>query len=161
LTDHVQWHARGRIALADARANGLLWTSLEALESSSDSAVRSFPLRGGDDRAAMVAHVIPIRRSAHDIFARSYALLVVTPVTSPRAPTVELLRSLFDFTPSEARVARGLALGESPDEIAATGGVAISTVRSQLRMVLEKTGCTRQAEVVALLAKVILDQGIN
>ena len=161
LTDHVHWHAHGRIALADSRANGLLWTSLAALDGSSDSAVRSFPLRGEDDRAAMVVHIIPIRRSAHDIFTRSYALLVVTPVTSPRAPTVELLRSLFDFTASEARVARGLALGETPDEIAATGGVAISTVRSQLRMVLEKTGCTRQAEVVALLAKVTIDQGIN
>ncbi|MDO9563419.1 MAG: LuxR C-terminal-related transcriptional regulator, partial [Bradyrhizobium sp.] len=107
----------------------------------------------------LVVHIIPIRRSAHDIFAGSYALLVVTPVSAPAAPPVELMRSLFDLTASEARVARGLAVGETLEEIAASGGVAISTVRSQLRQVLEKTGCARQAEVVSLLASVTLDRG--
>jgi DNA-binding CsgD family transcriptional regulator len=159
LSDHVQWRARDRIALTDARANDLLWASLSALDKGSGLPVRSFPLRDGDKAAAMVVHIIPIRRSAHDIFTGSYALLVVTPVAAPRAPPVELMRSLFDLTPSEARVARGLAIGETLEEIAATGGVAISTVRSQLRLVMEKTGCTRQAEVVALLANLTLDRG--
>lgn len=156
LGDHVQWRARNRITLTDGRASELLWAGLAALDSG--LAVRSFPLRGSDDRAAMVAHVIPVRRSAHDIFAGSYALLVLTPVTAPPAPAVELMRSLFDLTPSEARVARGLANGDTLDEIASTGGVAISTVRSQLRVVLQKTGCARQAELVALLANVTLNR---
>ena len=86
------------------------------------------------DAATMVVHIIPIRRSAHDIFTRSYALLVVTPVAAPRAPPIELMRSLFDLTASEARVARGLALGETLEEIAATGGVAISTVRGDVAL---------------------------
>ena len=158
LSDHVQWRARSRVALSDARANDLLSSALAALDSSSEFAVRSFPLRGGDDKAAMVAHLLPIRRSAHDIIAGSYALLVLTPVAAPAAPPIELMRSLFDLTPSEARVARGLAAGETLEEIAANGGVAMSTVRSQLRQVLEKTGCTRQAEVVSLLANVALDR---
>jgi len=50
----------------------------------------------------------------------------------------------------------GLAAGDTLAEIAANGGVAISTVRAQLRRVLEKTGCTGQAEVVSLLASVTL-----
>ena len=86
-------------------------------------------------------------------------MLVLTPVTATPGPPVELMRSLFDLRPSEARVARGLAAGETLEEIAANGGVAISTVRSQLRQVLDKTGCTRQAEVVSLLANVTLDRG--
>jgi DNA-binding CsgD family transcriptional regulator len=159
LSDHVQWRARDRIALTDGRANELLWASLEALDTAPELPVRSFPLRDGDNTATMVVHIIPVRRSAHDIFTRSYALLVVTPVAAPRAPPIELVRSLFDLTPSEARVARGLAIGETLEEIAATGGVAISTVRTQLRLVMEKTGCTRQAEVVALLANLTLDRG--
>lgn len=157
LGRHVQWRAGNRIALTDGRANELLWTGLAARDSG--LAVCSFPLRGDDDRAAMVAHIVPVRRSAHDIFAGSYALLVLTPVTAPPAPAVELMRSLFDLTPSEARVARGLATGDTLDEIASAGGVAISTVRSQLRVVLQKTGCARQAELVALLANVTLDRG--
>jgi DNA-binding CsgD family transcriptional regulator len=159
LSAQVQWRARNRIALTDGAANELLSSALAALDTNPDVSVRSFPLRDADDRAAMVGHLIPIRRSAHDIFAGSYALLVLTPVTATPGPPVELMRSLFDLTPSEARVARGLAAGETLEEIAANGGVAISTVRSQLRQVLDKTGCTRQAEVVSLLANVTLDRG--
>jgi DNA-binding CsgD family transcriptional regulator len=158
LSAHVQWRARNRIALADGAANELLSSALAALDGKPELSVRSFALRDADDKAAMVAHVIPIRRSAHDIFAGSYALLVLTQVTAQRGPPIELMRSLFDLTPSEARVARGLATGETLEEIAESGGVAISTVRSQLRQVLQKTGCTRQAEVVSLLANVALDR---
>lgn len=156
LSDHVQWRALNHIALKDACANELLWSALPALDKHSENAVNSFPLRGPDGRAAMVAHCIPIRRSAHDIFGRSYALLIITPVTARKAPPVELLRSLFDLTPSEARVARSLATGDSLDDIAASGGVTRNTVRSQLRQVLEKVGCTRQAEVTALLSNIAL-----
>lgn len=156
MPDHVQWRSNNRIGLADGRANELLSAALAALNSDVDFAVRSFPLRAGSDAAMSVAHVIPIRRTAHDIFSGGYALLIVTPVSAKVAPPVELLRSLFDLTVSEARVARSLAAGQTPEEIAESGGVAISTVRTQLRRVLEKTGCTRQAEVVSLLASVSL-----
>ena len=159
LSDQVHWRARNRISLMDASANDLLSAALAALDASDDPAVRSFPLRDETNRATMVVHVIPIRRSAHDLFARSCALLVATPVAAAQSPPIELLRSLFDLTPSEARVARGLAAGETMEEIAASGGVAITTVRSQLRLVPEKTGCTRQAEAVALLANLGLDRG--
>ncbi len=158
LSQHFQWRARSRIALTDPRANEQLGAALAGLDDNLERSVRSFPLRDAHDRAALVAHIIPVRRTAHDIFAGSYALLVVTPVSAPAVPPVELLRSLFDLTPSEARVARGLALGKTLDEIAASGGVAISTVRSQLRQVLDKTGCARQAEVVSLLASITFDR---
>ena len=73
-----------------------------------------------------------------------------------RAPQIDLLRSLFDLTPAEGRVAQGLATGLTLEEIAEAGGVSSNTVRNQLRKVLEKTGCTRQAEVAALLANVAI-----
>lgn len=159
LSEHVQWRAFDRIALTDAAANAMLLSSLPALDASTDAGVHSFALRGKDGQPAMVAHIVPIRRSAHDIFGRSYALLIMTPVTSRRAPAVELLRSLFDLTPSEARVARALATGDSLDDIAASGGVSRNTVRSQLQQVMEKMGCTRQSEVTAMLSSVSLVQG--
>lgn len=155
LNGQVQWQAQNRIRLADPVANDLLWASLQALDQPLPAGpVHSFALRGKTGRAEMVAHVVPIRRSAHDIFGHSYALLIITPITSRRSPPVELLRSLFDLTPSEARVARGLAMGESLDEIAASGEVSRNTVRSQLQQVLAKMGCSRQAEVTALMANI-------
>ncbi len=156
LGDIIKWRANDRVVLTDSLANDRLWASLEALSQAPQKAVHSFPVRDADDHAALVGHIIPISRTANDIFARSFALLVLTPVTAQKAPPVELVRSLFDLTVSEARVARALAVGETLEDIAASGGVALSTVRSQLRQVLEKTGCTRQAEVVALLANIAL-----
>ncbi|MDR3395305.1 MAG: LuxR C-terminal-related transcriptional regulator [Parasulfuritortus sp.] len=156
LSEHVQWHAYNRISLTDEAANSLLLSSLPALKATADASVNSFAIRDKNGQAAMVAHIVPIRRSAHDIFGHSYALLIVTPVTSRKAPPVELLRSLFDLTPSEARVARALATGESLDDIATSGSVTRNTVRSQLQQVMEKMGCTRQAEVTALLANIAL-----
>ncbi|QUS38772.1 LuxR family transcriptional regulator [Tardiphaga alba] len=159
MPTQLQWRANNRVALLDSRANELLGAALAALNNDPAAAVRSFPLRDAEDKAVSVAHIVPVRRTAQDIFAGSYALLVITPVTTGKAPPVELLRSLFDLTASEARVARGLVAGQTLEEIAASGGVAISTIRTQVRQVLEKTGCTRQAEVVSLLANISLGPG--
>ena len=59
-----------------------------------------------------------------------------------------------DLTPSEARVARSLASGKTVDEIATDGGVSRNTIRTHLSSVLEKTGCNRQADIVALLTAI-------
>ena len=121
--------------------------------------VRSFAVRGADANAAMVAHVIPIRGIGRDIFVRCAGVLVMTPVTLPQAPPVELVQSLFDLTPAEARVARSLSAGETVEKIASIGGVSLNTVRTQVRGVLEKTGCRRQSEVVALLGGITVFHG--
>jgi len=152
--DHlVTWRAGDMATLKDAAADALLRKALAEIDAGGATTTLSFPLRDPADPARkMVAHVVPIRLGARDIFSRGAAALVLTPIAAPRAPPVELLQSLFDLTPSEARVARSLAGGRTVDEIAAEGGVSAGTVRSHVRGVLEKTGCNRQTDVVALLA---------
>jgi DNA-binding CsgD family transcriptional regulator len=75
---------------------------------------------------------------------------------APQAPPIELVQSLFDLTPAEARVARRLTAGETVEKIASAGGVSPNTIRTQLRGALEKTGCHRQAEMVALLGGIAI-----
>jgi len=99
--------------------------------------VRSFPVRNAD--SAMIAHVVPIRGSARDIFSLCAAMLMLTPVTRPEAPSVELIRSLFDLTPAEARVARGLAAGQTVKVMATDSGTSTNTVRTHVKAVLTKT----------------------
>jgi DNA-binding CsgD family transcriptional regulator len=152
LTDHIRWQAQDRLSLKDSSADALFRQAIETLPITTAAPTRSFAVRGADTRAAMVAHVIPIRRASRDIFVRCAGVLMLTPVTLPNGPPVELVTSLFDLTPAEARVARSLTAGKTIDDIAAGGGVSRNTVRTQLRGVLEKTGCVRQAEVVALLS---------
>ncbi len=150
----LRWRARDRLALSDGVADGQLKSALTALDASSP-AVCSFAVRGGDGGEPMIAHLVPVRGEARDLFSGAAALLVLTPITLPGAPPVELIRSLFDLTPAEARVARSLAEGETLDRIAASGGVSRNTVRSHLRAVLEKTGSRRQQDVVALLSRMM------
>lgn len=153
----VRWRAGDRVALTDRAANQLLGNAVQTINLSEGTvpggAVRSFPVRdAAATGGAMLAHVVPIRLSAHDVFARCSAVLVLAPVPSSEAPPSEIIQSLFDLTPSEARVARGLASGMTLDEIAGRSSVTRNTVRAQLRAVLDKTGCRRQAEIVALLS---------
>jgi DNA-binding CsgD family transcriptional regulator len=152
LTGYVQWRALNRVSLKDRTADKLLRDAIAADLAS--GIVRSFPVRGADALATMIAHVVPIRLSARDIFVRCAAALVLTPITTPHAPPVELVQSLFDLTPSEARVARELAAGKTAQGIALEGGVSLNTVRTHVRGVLEKTGCNRQVDVVALLTAI-------
>jgi DNA-binding CsgD family transcriptional regulator len=156
LTAHVRWRPFDTISLKDMVADALLKQAIEGLERADDRPVRSFALRSNDEEATLVAHVVPFRGSARDIFIRSAAILVLTPVTLPNAPPAELIRSLFDLSPAEARVARHLAAGATVAEIAVTDRVSSNTVRTQVRGVLGKTGCRRQAEIVALLGGVQL-----
>ncbi len=156
LGDRILIRAGNRIALTDRAADTRLSDCLAALGTSDGTTSCSLPLRDALGQAVGVLHVLPVTRTAHDIFGRGYALLVLTPVGADKTPSADLLRSLFDLTRSEARVASGLAVGKSVEDIAAEGDVAITTVRSQVRRVLEKTGCARQAEVAALLAGLAL-----
>ncbi|MGH6851181.1 MAG: helix-turn-helix transcriptional regulator, partial [Methylocella sp.] len=153
LTRYIHWRAQDRVSLKDRSADKLLRDAIAAIDVAGGS-VRSFPVRDAANDAMMVAHVVPIRLSARDIFVRCAAVLVLTPVTLPQAPPVELVQSLFDLTPAEARVARGLASGETVEGIASARGVSQNTIRAHVRGVLEKTGCNRQVDIVALLTAI-------
>jgi DNA-binding CsgD family transcriptional regulator len=153
LTSYVQWRAQDRVSLKDRAADNLLRDAVAAIDLAG-AGVRSFPVRDTANDAMMVAHVVPIRLSARDIFVRCAAVLVLTPVTLPQAPPVELVQSLFDLTPAEARVAHGLASGKTVEDIATDRGTSANTIRTHVRGVLEKTGCNRQADIVALLTAI-------
>ncbi len=154
MSGTIRWGIRDRMGFSDPVADGQLTAALAGLASDYDDGrrgVRSFVVRGNADHPAQVAHLLPARHAALDMFSGAAAILVLTPVTAPAAPPVELIQSLFDLTAAEARVARRLASGDRLDEIAAAGGVSRNTVRSQLKAVLEKTGSSRQQDVIALL----------
>jgi DNA-binding CsgD family transcriptional regulator len=152
LTDQIRWHAQDRISLKDSSAHALFERAVANLDVEGATPVLSFASRGVEANAAMVVHVVPIRGASRDVFQRCAGVLVMMPIAFPEAPPVELVRSLFDLTPAEARVARSLTTGETVETIASSTGVSRNTVRTQVQGVLEKTGCSRQAEVVALLS---------
>ena len=152
LGDYLRWGARNRISLRDAAANALLQAAMRRLDDVAGAEVRSFVVRSREALPGMIAHVVPIRGTARDLFVRCAAILVLMPVSAPSAPPADLVQSLFDLTPVEARVARGLTSGDTVNDLATKGGVSANTVRTQVRGILDKSGCRRQTEVIALLS---------
>jgi DNA-binding CsgD family transcriptional regulator len=149
LSGFILWRTKDRIALRDVRADALLRDAIATVDQDDTPSVRSFPVRNVS--STMIAHVVPIRGSARDTFSRCAAMLMLTPVTRPEAPSVDLIRSLFDLTPTEARIARGLATGQTVKAIATESGTSTNTVRWHVKVVLSKIGYSRQSDVVALL----------
>jgi DNA-binding CsgD family transcriptional regulator len=151
LASHVVWGAKDRLALVDKSANAVLQQALRGLEQPAVAIGRSFPAAGTDGRP-VVAHLVPTAGQARDLFAGGYGLLVVTPVTGPRAPDMALIQGLFDLSAAEARVAGCIVEGLTIEQIAGRNGVSAETVRTQVKAVFAKTGTSRQAQVAALLA---------
>jgi DNA-binding CsgD family transcriptional regulator len=65
---------------------------------------------------------------------------------------VERIRSMFRLAPAEADIVVQLALGADLPEIAASRGVKINTIRTQMASAMVKVGVRRQAELVAAVA---------
>lgn len=111
----------------------------------------SFPVPAREPHVPLVMHLVPIRRAAQDIFSSVSWLLVAIPVSQSGTLDTRLLEGLFDLTPAEARVARGILFGKTMAQIAADHAVSPETTRSQLKAVLAKTGTARQSELASLL----------
>lgn len=77
-----------------------------------------------------------------------FALFVCCAQSRP-VPDVEVLRLLLGLTRSEARVARLLAQGIRSEAVAEELSISVATVNFHLRNLFQKTGVTRQSELVA------------
>ncbi len=81
------------------------------------------------------------------------ALVVLdVPQSARPAARTEILQ-LLSLTPGEARIAAAVGGGLPPREAAARLGLAESTVRSALKVIFDKLGIRRQAELVQIVAR--------
>ena len=145
-----------RLALADAGADALLSDAVTQIETERRPVVRSIPIRARDGHPPIIAHLIPVRGAAHDIFARAEALLVATAVVPKDVPTANVVQGLFDLTPAEAKLATLIASGQQLRDASLQLGVTEHTARTTLKRVLAKTATHRQTELAGLLQGISL-----
>jgi DNA-binding CsgD family transcriptional regulator len=146
---------RTQLQLADAAAHTQLSDALTCLSSRhARHGMRSIPLAAAGGQPPLILHLASLH-GARDLFRDAVAILVVCPIVPKEAPSATVLQGLFNLTPAEARVARGVAQGHTVDRIAAGLGLSQETVRSQLKAVLAKTGAARNIDLAALLAGAI------
>ena len=105
--------------------------------------------------AAVAALVTPLPPGLAEALPgpRGLALVALRRLDGTRPTIAERLRQLFGLTCAEATLALALLAGQHLDEIAAARQVRISTLRFQLRAVLDKTGTRGQSDLVRLLAR--------
>ena len=133
-----------------------------------DTAMKELEAAPADKRRALV---LPLGKKSAPIFALSVELMVpdetlhafgdtaqylVTAHQRPTAPhhDVSLWQAAFGFSPAEAKVAAHLFGGKAPKEIAKALHVSPSTIKTHLDALFAKTGTSRQAELVRVLAMV-------
>ena len=111
-----------------------------------------------DGRRA-VLQVLPLAGRAREIFIATAAVGVVIDLGGPPLrlrPDPAALVVAFSLTDREADVACLLAEGLALAEVARRLRIEVATARVHLRSIFDKTGARRQAELVALLARLLM-----
>ncbi|HUH38965.1 MAG TPA: helix-turn-helix transcriptional regulator [Spongiibacteraceae bacterium] len=149
----------GRLVAVQAGDNRQLQAALEACCGGRDvtPALAEALTLSGDGASPLYLLVKPLRATEPDEEPRAAVYVRVPELLSPAQQGI--LQQLFDFTPSEARLAIALANGLSLDEIAEELFVTRNTLRSQLRSAFQKTGVNQQSALVSLVLRSVAGLG--
>lgn len=143
------------LALCHAGSNDALRKAIQCACRSSSVALQ---LRDSEASAVISAVVLPLPSAKPwSRWQRPRVLLAMNELIRSQAIPHRWLSQMFGLTHAEASVTNWLVSGRSIDEYAQHRGVSLETARSQLKAVLSKTGMSRQAQLVAALARLPVD----
>jgi len=147
----------GRLVARDAQVD----QTLREIFATADNGTAGIGLKGialpliDHDGALYVAHVLPLttgaRRRAGATYTAAAAMFVRKATMDPPAPP-EVIAKTYKLTPAELRVLLAIVEVGGVPEVAAALGVADTTVKTHLSRLFEKTGTSRQADLVKLVA---------
>ena len=102
-----------------------------------------------------VAHVLPLTASEKrraGAASNAVAALFVRKAELEAEPPSEVIGRTYKLTPTELRVLRAIVNGGGVRQVAGNLGVADTTIKTHLGRLFEKTGVSRQADLVKLVA---------
>ena len=143
----------GELQLVGLQRQGKLYSLLQQCRLRGHAVSHRQPLAGG----ALHCLLLPVSRSLLWLPDTDWGghptryLLILNDSRQHRVAPASQLCELFDLSPAEGRLAHALGCGSSLEQHAAANCVSINTVRSQLRQVLDKTGHSRQQDLVRML----------
>jgi DNA-binding CsgD family transcriptional regulator len=147
----------GKIVAADAAATLALDRALHQLMFHRDAAVGlaspvKFPRVG---RRPLLAYPGRLPSVASNPLSNCQAIVVLIDPDARKRPDGALLRSAFELTEAESRLAAFLSSGESLDDVCDRLQIAKETGRNHLKNIFAKTGTHRQSELVATLSSLL------
>lgn len=134
---------------------GLIDAALRSAADALEPVRSSMILRGQDGSQAISACVMPARRSASLGQPQRQVMIALRTLRAAADPACSL-RQLFDLTDTEARFACALAAGMSLADAADAQRVRISTARTHLARIFQKTQTRQQSQLVSLLRSAML-----
>ncbi|MGB9061408.1 MAG: helix-turn-helix transcriptional regulator [Pseudolabrys sp.] len=147
----------GRLTASDAQVDQTLQNAIIAAataEEETGGKGGAVSLRGhGGER--YVAHVLPLSASVRHnpgVGSRAVAALFVRKAELETAPPSEVIGKTYKLTPTELRVLLAIVNVGGVRQVAGNLGVADTTVKTHLGRLFEKTGVSRQADLVKLVA---------
>lgn len=104
-------------------------------------------------QAPAVAYVLPLTEgTAREVFRPACAAVFISTSISASPPPEDVLITLYDLTPAEARVILHIAKGFGIQQSAAALSISENTLKTHLSRIYAKTDTTRQADLVALVS---------
>ncbi|MFK5892502.1 MAG: hypothetical protein QM504_04690 [Pseudomonadota bacterium] len=109
--------------------------------------------RSLDRKNSICILVYPINSDVTNIDtnSRDNVLLILSDNNHKKSISEDLIKGLYHFTSAEARLASLLCQGLTLDEIALFLSLSKNTIRSQLRACFNKTGTSRQIDLLSLI----------
>jgi DNA-binding CsgD family transcriptional regulator len=147
----------GRLGAIDPHANQALLDSFAAAEAGDTAVGRkgvAVPLRARTGER-YVAHVLPLTSGARRKAGVSYCAVATIFVhkAAPALPSPpEAIVQEYKLTPSELRVLFAIVEVGGIPEVADVIGISETTARTHLKHLFEKTGTSRQVDLVKLVA---------
>jgi DNA-binding CsgD family transcriptional regulator len=160
LADGDPIHLRnGRLSTTNAMTRAVLTDAVgqaARLEYALERRSIDIPARLADG-SPTVLQVLPLRRRAirNGMEQRTAAAIFIANSADPPR-LADVMGLLYRLTPAETRVFELIVEGKTPAEISDILGVSVATVKTHLGRVFEKTGCARQADLVAMAGNVNL-----
>uniref|UniRef100_UPI00310183E1 helix-turn-helix transcriptional regulator n=1 Tax=Neorhizobium sp. EC2-8 TaxID=3129230 RepID=UPI00310183E1 len=102
-----------------------------------------------------VAYVLPLSEgTARAVFRPACAAVFISTTISASPPQEDVLITLYDLTPAEARVVLQIGQGLSASQCATALGISENTLKTHLGRIFAKTDTARQADLVKLVSTI-------
>ncbi len=124
-------------------------------------AIDSVPIYTVDSngRPSVELHIVPLNPSlAASVTSADPMAMVLLRCPFQRANWAGASTRPYSLSHAEIAVAAAMAEGLTPAECASRSGVKVSTVRSQIKSIMAKTGTRRMSEIATLFAGIDLPQ---
>lgn len=149
--DVVEGYLKAYAPSDQNRLRKFLGSRVDAKSTTADSPFIILPRRSGG--RPWLLDAIASTDALRSLHSNVAVLLLITDLDMRPHPPTALLRDLFGLSATEQNLADHMAVGRSLRESAASMSISEGHARQRLKLIFQKTGVTRQSELIALMSR--------